>query len=226
MCIVVTNKEKECRIIAFNRDELKIKKWGYPKEYWQNYKGISGYLDLESQGSWLVYNIYGIVCCVLNREMDYKEGNKSRSHIALDVLKGAHTIKKCLENWTNIDVLELKPFNLLIISFDELYYCSNRDQKGQRKKIIQKIESDFVILNRSYPNDENEPRISSNINRLKKLTNNDLQKWKNLMLESSYVNTQADEKTMSLESKKWKTLCHTIIKIYKGYKNNIECLTY
>lgn len=225
MCIVVVNREKDNLILAFNREEKKGKKWMKPQKYWRKYKGVIGYLDCETRGSWLVYNHFGIICCILNREADEKEGKLSRGQMVLRVIDNAKSVENCLENWRRIDVEKIKPFNLLIISKDKTYLCSNRDSQSLNTKVTKEITESFFVLNRSYPNDKTEPRIAYNYERLKKLKNSKIDKWKKIMREESYVMAQ-DEKTMSLISEEWETLSHTLIKLKYSDLANISCITY
>lgn len=221
MCILVINKEIDNILLAFNRDETKGKQWETPDKHWPNYANVKGYMDIESQGSWLVYNSFGIVCCLLNRELDTLKKMQSRSHVVLEVIKNAENSNQCLKNWENLDVSEISPFNLIIMYKNEIYYCSNRNKKGEISKVIEKIEDTFVMINRSFPNDLEEYRIKANYARLKLLKNDMIKEWKKIMLESTYVRKRTDELTMSLKAEKWETLCHTIIVIQYTNKQSI-----
>ena len=225
MCIVVVNREKDNLILAFNREEKKGKRWMMPQKYWGNYIGVIGYLDCETKGSWLVYNHFGIICCILNREEDDKGGKLSRGQMVLEIINNAQSVENCLDNWRKIDVEKIKPFNLLVISKDKTYLCSNRDNESLNTKVTKEIIEPFFILNRSYPNDKAESRIAYNYNRLKELKNSKIDKWKKIMGEESYVTAQ-NEKTMSLISEEWETLSHTLIKLKYSDLVNISCITY
>lgn len=226
MCIVVINREKENLLLAFNRDEKYNKLWRGPSNYWDEDPNIIGYQDITTLGSWLVYNKYGIICCLLNKEMDCTMQTASRGQVVINIIKNAYNITDCLYNWKQLSVKHISPFNIILVCKNELYYCSNRDDKGNICKVCRRINNNLIMLNRSIPNDMNETRIRNNFHRLNKLSNNNISQWINIMSETTFTIDTKTETKMSLYSSSWATICRTIIKLNYNNTIQLECFTY
>ncbi len=123
------------------------------------------------------------------------------------------SINQVLHNINNLDINNIKPFNLIVMNKNNVYYISNR-KNNKRIKIIKKLDNKLILLNRSFPNDMNQIRIKSNYRIFKKIKEpnfRDLYSWKKILLYKKYVNCQSDEISMSLNSKTWETLNSAIL---------------
>ncbi|WP_219693092.1 hypothetical protein, partial [Clostridioides difficile] len=107
----------------------------------------------------------------------------------LKILKDAMSINQVLHNINNLDINNIKPFNLIVMNKNNVYYISNR-KNNKRIKIIKKLDNKLILLNRSFPNDMNQIRIKSNYRIFKKIKEpnfRDLYSWKKILLYKKYV---------------------------------------
>lgn len=184
-------------------------------------------MDIRTGGTWLAFNTTGILCFILNQELNKEDISlETRSFVILEILKDATSIKQVLYNINNLDIHNIKPFNLIVMNKNNVYYISNR-KKNKKIRIIKKLDDKLILLNRSFPNDMNQIRIKSNYEIFKKIKEPNLKylySWKKILLYKKYVNCQNEEISMSLNSKTWETLNSTIL-FLSTMDNHIYCRT-
>ncbi len=219
MCIAVIKKSNNIKysyFIAFNRDESIEKKWKTWGYHWVKYPNIFGFLDIDTQGTWLARNDYGVVAFLLNRESENTHNLLTRAYIVLHLLNNAKTAVQAIEYANKYNISNIKPFNLVAVDRENVVYISNCQNEGKGKI----LKESLIIINRSYPNDFNEIRIKRNYPKFEHLAEPDPEKkyysfWESVLKECSFLNGTKNEFSMSLVSKSWRTLSSSIITIKK-----------
>lgn len=220
MCVAVIKRSKNPKysfFIAVNREEKNdrsYKLWGY---HWNNYPGIYGCLDVKSGGTWIAINAYGVFAVLLNKELLPSSGGKSRSHILLEILHNSKSATLVAENLSAKDFKEYKPFNIIIIDKKEAFHFSNEDETGT-KSLCQLLNTELTMINRSYPNDLSQQRISNNYQKFIDAAEPnpdifDYAEWQTILSEVCYTDSIETEYTMTLISDTWRTLTSSIIAI-------------
>jgi uncharacterized protein with NRDE domain len=221
MCIIIIKKSNSTNyshFIGLNRDENYEKKWEGISNHWSEYPFTFGYKDLNTSGTWFAFNQY-VMAITINKEGENIKNLESRSFLALESLKNAENTNEAINNLLNIDTSKIKPFNLVLISRDNIKYATNYYDKHLTIKIKYfDVDKNLILLNRSLPNDFKEKRLSCNFNKIISIKEpipekNNWKEWEDVLKEECFVNNKDQETTLWLNSNTWGTLISDIIAV-------------
>lgn len=220
MCVLAVYNGNDRLIATFNRDEMKESEFDSIGSHWSFAPGITGYYDNKSKGTWLSWS-ESMIGFLLNREQDnYFYNGISRGMIILDFLSSCRNIREAKKFLENNTYTAYSPFNLVLIdTFYQILYISNRDKNGNPSTNVVEVNEKFFMLNRSYLNDFSQARILHNYHDMfeqlnkKRINQPTLSK---VLLRETYCERQEDETTMFLESDQWCTRVSTIAYIRNG----------
>jgi len=213
MCIAFVKKSTNSNYswyAAIVRDENYEKSWAPIGKHWPDYPLANGYLDSKSGGSWLAYNDT-VVALLLNREGSTNLLN-SRGEITIKAVGNSTNAKMSLKTLQSNISSAYRPFNLLLMDKDDIFYLTNYGTDCLLKELfIQKITDELIMVNRSFPNDWSEPRIRFNFDSISKIADpevdtHDWESWLSLFEEYQEVFDIKEEKRLNLRSKEWGSL--------------------
>jgi uncharacterized protein with NRDE domain len=227
MCIFaisVNNHPKYKIIIASNRDEFFSRKTVFA-HIWDN--NIIAGKDLKMGGTWLGLNIKDKKIAILTNYRNPKLINmnyKSRGMLVLDYL----TQKIDIKSWRiNIKKENYNPFNIILGSFNNLYYYNNINNK------LKKLNGGIHVLSNGFLN-EPWPKVEKLRKLFTKTIKSDfshqnlieIMKDEEKFPENQLPNTNISKEmeyflsSIFINSKKYGTRATTIITI--DYQNNIN----
>lgn len=220
MCVAVIKRSKNPKyafFIAINREEkneIMYKLWGY---HWCNYSDIYGCLDINSGGTWIALNTYGVFGALLNKEPTPSSGTKSRSHILLESLHNSSSATSVVEQLSARDFEKYKPFNIVVIDKKHAFYFTS-ESNMHKQASYQLLDDELTMVNRSFPNDFSQQRIRNNYTKFLSAAEPnpdvfDYVEWQDILSETCYTDSMETEFTMTLISDKWRTLTSSIIAI-------------
>ena len=162
MCIasIVFQPESKTPVVCgFNRDELYSRKWLSPDFHWDNTQVYAG-KDLDSGGTWLGINAYGLIVGIINKESNHKLNAstlKSRGVIALTTLN-CKSVEAAIAMLIESNVCQYRAFNMFVFSRSVGYWVTNR--KNESNKLhIDRVKSGIHMISKTFPNDMKHPRI-------------------------------------------------------------------
>jgi uncharacterized protein with NRDE domain len=179
MCLIVfayKSHPKYKFIFAANRDEF----YNRPTEqadYWKDYPELLAGKDLQAGGTWMGITKQGRFAAVTNfRDLkNIKEGAPSRGTLTLDFLTDNISAEEYYENIKS-SLKDYNGFNLILGSFDELFYFSTHTEG------IKKLEPGIYGLSNATLNTD-WPKVKKSKDVLSILLNNDeLHPWELLSL--------------------------------------------
>ena len=223
MCIAVIKRSKNpdySFFIGLNREEKYSNGWEKISNHWKEIPDIFGYKDNLSGGTWLAYS-KNILAILINKESNRYEHLETRGNIILHALQNADNITISINNLSDMDMSKYKPFNLLLLNREQVFWATNFYNNEIKKDLsFQELDDEFIILNRSFPNDMNETRIASNFDKLKNAKEpvpqkNEWEEWKRLLTTECFANTPLQEIALWLNSQEWGTLTSDIIVLPK-----------
>lgn len=128
MCLIffaINNHPTYKLVVAANRDEFYARKTA-PAEFWKDAPHIVGGRDLEASGTWLAMNRRGKISIITNYRdpANINPAAPSRGKLVSDFLLNEETAESYLKNLESKAHL-YNGFNLLVGTFDDLWYLSN-----------------------------------------------------------------------------------------------------
>lgn len=231
MCIVVIKKSKNPNysfFIGMNREEKYSNTWEQISNHWFDFPDIYGYKDNLSGGTWFAYNKH-LLAILINKESNEYEDLETRAYIVLHLLHNADSVNKAMENVANEDMSKYKPFNLIFLNREQVFWATNfYDNMMKSNLFFQILEDELIMLNRSFPNDMTEQRIASNFDKFKNTKEpipqkNDWKAWEQLLTTECYADNPLQETCFWLNSKEWGTLSSDIIALSKD-KNQLPVI--
>lgn len=125
MCTVSFYKDTQKVIVTSNRDEKTERPIAIPPQKVTHNNLFFYYpIDPQANGSWFGVKQTGGILVLLNgaekKHISNPPYTKSRGLIFLDILKSDNF----LQNWNNIELLNIEPFTLIAFENDELYQLS------------------------------------------------------------------------------------------------------
>ncbi len=220
MCILSVKRQSNRVIATFNREEKKNTYFETVGYHWSQAPEIQGYLDKNSNGTWLAWNRY-MIGFLLNKEDKFNETYRtSRGDIIIDILSSCQSINEAVRFCSKYHFEKYAPFNLVLIDTSfRIYYISNRNSNNQKAIERFGVQNDFFMLNRSCINDFSQSRIRCNYQEMSYLLDSYTMgstMLSSFLLRASYCEKQADEKNMFLCADEWCTCSSTIILIQNG----------
>ncbi len=217
MCIAVfsfTPNSSKPLILGFNRDEVYNRKSLAPDYHWNDDTFLAP-LDIKEKGSWLGINIFGLVVCILNKEVNLDKTQHnflSRGVLVTTILK-CKNVKEALILIKHKNLTFFRPFSVLI--FDKLkgVIVSNYQDLSKPILNIKKIKPGIHLISKTYLDDIKLPRIKNNISQSKNIDFNDTNSLISLM-QSEFSETNS---SMIQNTEKWGTVSTTIIQLNQNY---------
>lgn len=207
MCIAILKKSKSPQYIWFAaiiRDELYNKSWAQAAAYWPEFPNAISYKDELSGGTWFAYNDH-VVAMVVNRE-GRDDMLQSRGLIAPIAVGHAQCAVEAVNAMMHQNMEIYRPFNLLIFDRNHTFYLTNHAVDRCKQ-----LESDLVLLNRTYPNDFDQIRVRCNFELIRNAPdpdpgNEDWSSWLELMENPLKVVSMEEETGLNLRAANWGSL--------------------
>lgn len=209
MCLFALKKNSNRIDLLFARDETNRRHYLEYGKWWKQHPGVYGYLDIKTNGTWLANN-ESLFACILNRELVGSKMQLSRGNIILDILIECKECKSVIAYCNKKNYYNYSPFNLIFVdkSGNVIYLTNRTDDNKPCAGIIEIIQLDFFMLNRSFINDFSQIRIRNNYFSLNSLLSNGIynnQDLYNYLSREAYTESEKSETTIKLISKEWKT---------------------
>ncbi|MBB3841066.1 uncharacterized protein with NRDE domain [Runella defluvii] len=220
MCIAIIQKSQNPSFsffIAINREEIYSKKWKKVAMHWPNYPHCYGYLDIESGGTWLAYTEH-LMGIIINREFPINLKLNTRAFVVLEALEGAISIQDAIQNLDYLDFSLIKPFNLLLIDKQSVWYGTNWVSTIRAKIQFTQLCQDLIVLNRTSPNDFDQIRVHHAFQTFSHLVQpnpvlNQWMAWETELTKTCLTTSPNDEYELWLKSANWGTLSSDIIAV-------------
>jgi uncharacterized protein with NRDE domain len=184
MCLVVfaNNIHKDYKFIfAANRDEF-YNRPTEQAEFWNNHPNLLAGKDLLAGGTWMGITKLGRFAAITNfRDLkNFRENTPSRGKLTLDFLANDINPEEYYER-LKPDLRNYNGFNLLLGSFDELYYFSNMNNG------LKKLEPGIYGLSNALL-DTHWPKVEKSKQYLKKIIDQEeIHPWEvlNILIDTS-----------------------------------------
>lgn len=230
MCIVAYKYFKEKNgiklVLGFNRDELYDRKWKEPGFHWGN--NLFGCKDIQSSGSWMVTNSFGVIACLLNAEtINPKEKKRSRGELPL-IIDNCYSVYEALQK---IDFMvhpnNYSGFLLYLFDKENIVRITNLGSGNiQKKLLILDIKDLTGIITKFGINSKKTSRGYNVYSYLKKINCFD---DKSLSLMKKKVSQNKEDSQMVLRDRMWGTTSSIVVSLdnngnlFWDYSSNLSC---
>ena len=148
-------------ILGANRDEQTGRPWQPPGRHWPDRPDVIAGLDEQAGGSWMGFNDFGVVACILNRRgtLGAADGKRSRGEIVLDALDHQDAIEAA-DALSHLDGQAFRGFNLLLADNRDAYWLKLDAPESGRVEVSE-IPDGLSMLTAGDLNDAGSPRIQA-----------------------------------------------------------------
>jgi hypothetical protein len=177
MCSIILRITETAVYIAANRDEMIMRPWATPAEFWP---GIIGGRDEVGGGTWLAMNQFGVVAAVLNRHgsLGPAPDKRSRGELPLLALE-SRSAALAAEALAGLNCAAYRSFNLVVADGVEAFCLS---WPGDGVPFLSWLPAGVTMLTAGEPNDVSLPRIARHLPRFEAAAFED---WGGLLADGS-----------------------------------------
>lgn len=177
MCSIILNISDTGVFIAANRDEMLVRPWDMPGEYWP---GVIGGRDRLAGGTWLAINRFGMMAAVLNGTGTLGPDAGKRSRGELPIMALAHrVVDEATNALTGIDTELYRSFNLVIADASGAYLLRGLESGAPQ---LVTLAQGVTMITSGRPNDLSLPRIARHLPKFQTSSTSD---WGELLEDSS-----------------------------------------